>query len=202
MMSVANLISSTKNMSVANVMSKTSKLSLLIIVLTLFWVISDIQQRLLTNSSVENKLATMQQVKVLPLPKANKALQEQLSSAMSPYATNAKTADESLNIMTDEQQSKQQGDMSTLFVGDQSIELKAVISDFSIVGQANEVDNQDKRLTALLLVTNLKTNTSTIERFTNQMDVYGYTLTILQNTQVLLSHDAHQQDVTLTMYEN
>ncbi|MCJ8294471.1 MAG: hypothetical protein MJK15_08705, partial [Colwellia sp.] len=115
------------------------------------------------------------------------------------------------------QQAKQQGQLSRFFIGDNMLELKAIISnttknstssvaenDKTDALSKNENSKASKELTVLLLVTNAKNNQSAIERFNNQADVYGYQLNILQNTQVVLTKKSAQgqQKVILTMYEN
>ena len=195
-----------------------SKLSGAVLLLTLVWVLVDAKQRLFNDDENNNKQQQLSEVVGASLPVANAVLLQELTSLLNFYQENDKRdASAATNVLSAEQQAKQQGQLSRFFIGDNMLELKAIISnttknstssvaenDKTDALSKNENSKASKELTVLLLVTNAKNNQSAIERFNNQADVYGYQLNILQNTQVVLTKKSAQgqQKVILTMYEN
>lgn len=186
-----------------------SKLSLFVLLLTLFLVIIDAKKRFFGDDINNNKQQTVSALPILPLPKANAELQQEVDREFKSYQENdMQDADKALSLMGVEEQAKQQGELTKLFAGDNIIELKAVIINTKPNRLKSPILNSEpsklaEDLTVLLLVTNAKSNNSVIERFTNQDDVYGYKLNIIENTQITLikNNEQGQQKVVLTMYE-
>lgn len=101
--------------------------------------------------------------------------------------------------LTAAEQAKQQGELKSFFIGDNKLQLKAVIQ------------NQSKNLIALIQVENITSGIQSIEKFSQNTLVYGYMLTIEKNIQVKLTsqknHNAESgqeksnpQEIILTMY--
>ena len=74
-----------------------------------------------------------------------------------------------------EEQAKQQGELKSFFIGDNKLQLKAVIQ------------NEPQPVVALIQIENINSGIKKIEAFSQKQLVYGYTLTIEKNTQVKLT---------------
>ncbi|PHI38631.1 hypothetical protein CBQ28_03690 [Pseudoalteromonas sp. GCY] len=95
-------------------------------------------------------------------------------------------------IMSQEQQEQQSGELNKVFVGDNQLALKAVLLNGT---------GAVKQATVLLDVVNLKNRTNKLHSFTQNSNVFGYTLSSISNTQVELTKQATNQHIVLTMYQ-
>jgi hypothetical protein len=174
------------------------KLAALVVLFTLLWVMTDISGRLTAES---NNIISVEQADIineLELPQLAPTLVAAINSVYAPYQMKTSKTDKSTtieeNIMTAKQRAAQQGELTAFYIKDKKIALKAVIQ--------NE-NKATKQLSALLLITNTNTGIETIEKVNDQQDVYGYTLLIENNRQVMLSKKQPQglQKIILTMFK-
>ena len=176
-----------------------NKLSLVVLILSLLWVTLDAFNRLIPRNVSVSDIKQATNIVALVLPQLSVQTLSQLTLAYQPYKSDNKQNTNKVQGMSAAEQAKQQGLLKSLFIDTNKIELKAVIRN-----QAVNSDNTIiKQLTALLLVTDTKLNKSRIEQFNNNSLVYGYRLSIKNNTQVALVKQQKQgeQKVILTMYE-
>lgn len=176
-----------------------NKLSLVVLILSLLWVTLDAFNRLIPRNVSVSDIKQATNIVALVLPQLSVQTLSQLTLAYQPYKSDNKQNTNKVQGMSAAEQAKQQGLLKSLFIDTNKIELKAVIR--------NQTVNSDniiiKQLTVLLLVTDTKLNKSRIEQFNNNSLVYGYRLSIKNNTQVALVKQQNQgeQKVILTMYE-
>jgi len=175
----------------------SNKLSLIAILLTSIWIVSDISSRLLFSSKTQNNTLIETDIPPLTLPQLTLSTVKKLNLAFENYKID-ESVTETTPGMSAQEQEQQAGELKSFFIGENELQLKAVIS------QANESKQQESsQKIALVLVTNLKTGKSKVERYYNQNIIHGYTLTIDKNTQVSFAKQLTNriQQVTLTMYK-
>ena len=174
------------------------KIAALVILFTLLWVVTDITGRLTAESNNISLVEQADTINELELPQLAPSLVTAINSVYAPYQMKTSLTDKSTtieeNIMTAEQRAAQQGELAAFYIKDKKIALKAVVQ--------NE-NKATKQLSALLLITNTNTGKETIEQVSNQQVVYGYTLLIENNRQVMLSKKQPQglQKIILTMFK-
>jgi len=172
------------------------------------WMVSDFSERFVShkkNNNIKTDVTTLSELAPVGITQQQK---QQIITLYQKYRTEADSDknNKSQISLTKEQQEKQQGLLQHMFVGDNKIELKAIVS--------RGVNAQQQ---ALLLVSNTITGSRKIEAFINNSQVYGYQLKITKSTQVILtrlsgvSNDNEQtpntelpkakQVITLTMYQ-
>ena len=106
-------------------------------------------------------------------------------------------------VMSAEQQEKQQGELVSVFVGDNQLKLKAVVS----YNESPQSDTSKQAFYALIKVINLTKGDSVIQKYFQGEDVFGYQLVIEQNQQVqLIAHVDEQgnktkRTINLRMYQ-
>ena len=88
--------------------------------------------------------------------------------------------------MTADQQAAQQGELLTVFAGDNELSLKAVIN--------------DKQTYVLIAQKNIKTGQREVVKYLNGANLAGYQLSVLSNTQVTLTNN--NQHIVLMMYKS
>jgi hypothetical protein len=107
--------------------------------------------------------------------------------------------------MSVDDQKKQQGELTEVFINNNKLSLKAVIRQgqgSTVVSVKNNMSV--KKTVALISVVDLITGANKIERHAHNTQVYGYHLTIEKNTQIKLvkNSDSSNQQIILTMYKN
>jgi hypothetical protein len=170
----------------------SNKVVLVTFIVTLLWVMFDVNERF--TGQVMKKQQKHEQVAILPLhnPSISDQTLAELKKSYQQYRQNETTKSTSSDILSAEQQAKQQGELKALYIGDNKLELKAIIN--SIVA------SKTQRL-AMIKVTNVKTTQASLERFEHLDDVYGYQLAITNNRQVQLNNLSNKkQRITLSMY--
>jgi len=172
-----------------------NKLSLAILILSLLWVTVDAVNRLTPSNVSASDAKQVTNIVDLTLPQLSAQTLSQLALAYKPYQSDIKQSKNNVKGMSTLEQAQQQGLLKSLFIDTNKVELKAVIR--------NQAVKSNKQLTALLLITDIKSNKSRIEKFTNDDLVYGYKLLIKANTQVILTRKQklNEQKVILTMYK-
>ena len=101
--------------------------------------------------------------------------------------------EEQLPGLSLQEQQNQQGILDTFFIESKKLKLKAVL---------NQVQGNESIFMALIEIYDSNTKVTKVETFRNNQDVFGYQLTIINNTQVLLinSQNENKHQVTLSMY--
>jgi hypothetical protein len=160
------------------------KLALAVIVLFAL-LLTDLTSRFMGSAqpTMSNFNANSGSVKALPL--LSKTAHMQLTQLYKQLAEPEKK-DITEQVIREEGQGEQEGELLSLFSGDLELRLKAVI--FANVPYA------------LIEQKNTKTQNTTLVKYSNGQNIEGFTLTILSNTQVALSKA--QQHITLIMYQS
>lgn len=167
-----------------------SKLSLAAIMCTLIWVAIDLDGRLFGQHKKNTQNTKQVKVSSVVLPIVSAELVVTIDNLYSKYREDAEEDTVTSFTMTKEQQALQSGQQTTFFVNDNTLRLKAVLQ--------TEMETESKKY-ALIEVTNVKTQKTTIEKFADLTNVYGYKMSITSNTQVSLRKQ--KQLVTLSMYK-
>jgi len=170
----------------------TSKWAVVVMVFTAVLLLSDGASKLSNTFSQSKKQANHPiAVKPMVLPQVTDQQLTQLNEAYAPFASEKK-ADKTQQSsgMSAAEQAMQQGELKSLFIGDNKLKLKAVIQ------------QRNSKSVALIEIHNIKSGETTIASFAHGSLVYGYTLVINNNTQVMLSKKQAEkpQQITLTMY--
>lgn len=179
----------------------TNKLGLLVIVLTFLWVTADFNSRLTTSTNLQDKNTLIGSVTPLPLPNLSRESVLSLAMAYKKYQTDndVKVPVKSVG-MSEQQQAEQKGELNSLFIGDNKLNLKAIINRNAV---KHNSATKSKNLVALILIKNLVSAKSEIKQFSHNAQVQGFVLTIDKNTQVNFTKqlETGEQKVTLTMYK-
>ena len=160
------------------------------------WIFTDFSERFLLDKNSKAKSdINFEQSQLHPINISNEQ-QQSIISLYKEYKSEDKNGSSTKpeEGLSAEAQQQQRGILNQVFAGDKKLQLKAVIAN----------DNQQlSLLKALLLVSDIKTGESNIEQFVNNTQLYGYTLTIDNNTQVTLSRNSEQgiQKIILVMYK-
>jgi len=180
----------------------TNKLSIFVVVLTLLWLLVDVTTRLAGQSEAYNNTHELTEIKPLVLPQLTTKVVEQLNLAYQQYDTNKEKSLDSQTGMTATEQAKQQGELTSVFIDDNKIELKAIIVNKG-VDEGVYTSHEHSNINALILTTDIKSSEQKIEKFSHDSQVYGYHLVIENNTQVILTKQQPQglQEIILTMYK-
>jgi len=181
----------------------SNKLITITVILVILWCFFDALNRFTDKSINSNDADNAVTIAALSAPQLSERTFSEINKSYQQYIS--KTVDEkSTQVgLTAAEQAKQQGELKSFFIGDNKLQLKAVIQ------------NQPKNLIALIQVENITSGIKTIEKFSQNTLVYGYQLTIEKNTQVKLTkqksksknHNAESgqeqsnpQEIILTMY--
>jgi len=183
----------------------TTKLSAVIMLLTLAWLISGFTEQLAVLKTKQTKTNTYPTINNVVLPQLTAHVAQQISNVYQTYKKSDVNEAKS-TAMTAAEQLKQQGRLNKVFIGDNKLELKAVINPN---GANNNFKETNDSLQALILVTNTKSNAQQITKFKNNTLVYGYQLIINKHTQVTLTKvnkvdkgEPVEQKIVLTMYKS
>jgi len=176
----------------------SNKLTRITIVLVILWCFFDALNRFTDTAINSNDSDNAVTIAVLSAPQLSEYAFNELNKSYLQYIS--KTVDEkSTQVgLTAAEQAKQQGELKSFFVGDNKLQLKAVL-------KVNNVDSSASsgaaELNALILITDVKSGQAKIEKFAHNSNVYGYNLNIVKGTQVSLSKGQGLHEITLTMYE-
>jgi len=179
----------------------SNKLTRITVVLVILWCFFDALNRF-SGQTIDSKGADNAiTIAALSAPQLSERTFSELNKSYQQYIS--KTVDQkSTQVgLTAAEQAKQQGELKSFFIGDNKLQLKAVIQ------------NQPKNLIALIQVESITSGIKTIEKFSQNTLVYGYELTIEKNTQVKLTkkksknynaesgpEQSNPQEIILTMY--
>ncbi|CAD2223401.1 membrane hypothetical protein [Pseudoalteromonas sp. 3J6] len=154
------------------------------VVVALMWIVNDLSVRIIKpiSNKAEINEVSIEQAKV----KNNITAQEAakliaLYDVYKPNATEDTAASEPEGL-TKEQQLRQSGLLTEVFIDNNKLTLKAII----------QLQQTNKKV-ALIDVMNIKEQQHELKRFDDQNQVYGYTLEVLNNTQVKLTAQHEQQ---------
>jgi hypothetical protein len=185
----------------------TNKLSIATILLTLVWVVMDSSTRLNIKYQLKDNSSEIAEILPLEVPQLGDHMVNLLSESYAQYKSTEAVEANKQSGMSALEQANQKGELKTLFIGDNKLQLKAIIKGLTIdssksISNSNSKDDSLKKssLIALILTTDVKTGQQKIEKFENNSQIYGYLLSIEKNTQVILSKKQAQQEIILTMY--
>jgi len=170
----------------------SNKIVVVTFLITLLWIIFDVSQRF--TGQIIKKQQRQEQVAIQPLhnPSISAQALTELKKIYQQYRQNETTKSTNTDVLSAEQQAKQQGALKALYIGDNKLELKAIIN--SIVA------SKTQRL-AMIKVTNTKTMQASLERFKHLETVYGYQLNVIDNRQVQLNNLSNKKQlITLSIY--
>lgn len=168
--------------------------------LVLIWVFVDVSERFIIEKNTNKSNSSDVSLKQQPNLGISKEKQQQILSLYQGYNTNTENTASSQKDrgLTREQQLQQQGLLDEVYAGNKILKLKAII---------NDNDQKAEPATALIMVSDIKTDIKKVEQFVNHSLVYGYTLEINNNTQITLSKttqqgtERYQQQITLMMFK-
>jgi len=168
-----------------------SKLALGSAVLCMLFLVTDFNERFIVET--DSKKLSLESINVTELPsvKLNDNVLTKTQTLLTPFITKEPDKLKEIEGMSLDEQAKQQGELTDLFINNNKLTLKAIIVDKS---------QRKNQLQALILVTDVKTNISKIEKFSHLNTVYGYNISIENNNQVTLSRAETAQEVILKMY--
>lgn len=165
------------------------------VVVALMWIVNDLSVRIIKpiSNKAEINEVSIEQAKV----KNNITAQEgakliALYDVYKPNATEDTAASEPEGL-TKEQQLRQSGLLTEVFIDNNKLTLKAII----------QLQQTNKKV-VLIDVMNIKEQQHELKRFDDQNQVYGYTLEVLNNTQVKLTaqHEQQTQEIILSMFKD
>ena len=176
----------------------SNKLSKITLVLVIIWCFFDALNRFSDKTIKSNDSANAITLSALSAPQLSDRTFSNINKSYQQYESKDKAATKQQGLSAEEQD-KQQGELKSFFIGDNKLQLKAVIQ---IEPQA---------LIALIEVENITSGIKSIEKFSQNTLVYGYRLTIEKNTQVKLTSQKNNndesgqeqlnpQEIILTMY--
>ncbi|WP_024611182.1 hypothetical protein [Pseudoalteromonas sp. TB64] len=95
--------------------------------------------------------------------------------------------------LTKDEQLRQSGLLTEVFINDNRLTLKAIIQ-----------PNNSQKKVALIEVLNTTSNETKLQRFDDETQVFGFDLQILNNTQVQLvaNQNLQTQEIILSMFKN
>lgn len=165
------------------------------VVVALLWIVNDLSVRIIkpiSNNAEINKIS-LEQTKVkdnITVEDAAKLIA--LYDAYKPNVEEDTEASEPAGL-TKEQQLRQSGLLTEVFIDNNKLTLKAIIQ-----------SQQTNIKVALINVMNIKEQQQELKRFDDQTQVYGYTLEVLNNTQVKLTaqHEQQTQEIILSMFKD
>jgi hypothetical protein len=180
-----------------------NKLTKITVILVILWCFFDALNRFTDKSINSNDADNAITITALSAPQLSERTFSELNKSYQQYIS--KNVDEKSKQvgLTAAEQAKQQGELKSFFIGDNKLQLKAVIQ------------NKPQNLIALIQVENITSGIKTIEKFSQNTLVYGYTLIIEKNTQVKLTkqkrksknhidesgqEQSNPQEIILTMY--
>jgi len=179
----------------------SNKLTRITVILVILWCFFDALNRFTDKTINSNDSDNAVTIAALSAPQLSEHAFSELNKSYQQYISKTVDKKNTQVGLTAAEQAKQQGELKSFFIGDNKLQLKAVIQ------------NQPQNLIALIQVENITSGIKTIEKFSPNTLVYGYKLTIEKNTQVKLSkqksknHNAESgqeqsnpQEIILTMY--
>ena len=188
---------------VKNTQSGFSTLSIVLILISVSLIFIDMYQRFLITQNDFNVSFVVEElapIKIVQLSTSQLADIKQKYVKFSQNTSVNSTVDNSV-VLTAEQQAQQKGVLTQVFVGDNVLKLKAVIS------QKNKEENVKH---IIIEVTNVRDGTQKIQSIVDREVLFGYRIKIVDNTRVILNNVNSQQivdgisdksEITLVMYE-
>tara|TARA_R110002167_G_scaffold366448_1_gene597396 strand:- start:19434 stop:20063 length:630 start_codon:yes stop_codon:yes gene_type:complete len=156
-----------------------SKISLVVTLITLLWIFFDTENRFVSHTDSHDRVIDTKSITNFHSYRFSEKDKTNLIRIYSQY--NPDALDIKSKGITEKQQSEQHGYLTTVFAEDKKLKLKAVIK-FNL---ANGTDKSPDY--ALIQVGNVNDTTQKIVKYYENDNVYGYRLTINNNTQVKLT---------------
>jgi hypothetical protein len=188
---------------VKNTQSGFSTLSIVLILISVSLIFIDMYQRFLITQNDFNVSFVVEELAPIKIVQLSTSQLEDIKQKYVKFSQNTNvnsTVDNSV-VLTAEQQAQQKGVLTQVFVGDNVLKLKAVIS------QKNKEENVKH---IIVEVTNVRDGTQKIQSIVDRQVLFGYRIKIVDNTRVILNNVNSQQivdgindksEITLVMYE-
>lgn len=168
-------------------------------VLLVFILLLDMN-RLQSGDDVQKQLLATSYAEPLVLPSFTADAYALLESTYKNFSQNQEQqSDAKARAMSVAEQEKQQGELRSLFVGDNQLKLKAVVS-YNVQQENNALE---KAYYALIEVKDLTKGERVVQKYQHKDDVFGYQLIIKQNQQVQLVAQSGEAKriINLVMYQ-
>ena len=167
-----------------------NRITLLVIVLTTLWAADHAANQFAAPNSDKGKYNGQNSYQPLPLPQIAPDIRDKLQQLYVQYdSSEPQDAVPTTTARIDE--TAQHGAMQEMFAEGNRLQLKAVVQDN---------DQRYGDAYALIAVTNPDSRQSEVIKYRHGDSVFGFQLTLVNNTQVQLSKS--KQRVTLLMYKN
>lgn len=163
-------------------------------VMALLWIVQDASIRVL-KSTPDTKIQTITDIQNSAINFSLKG--EQVANILSLfeiYKPSLEIKEEEKPIgLTKEEQAKQSGVLTEVFINNNKLILKAIIQ-----------PNDAQKRVALISVLNTDSNEMKLQRFDDETLVFGFELQVLNNTQVKLTanRELQKQEIILSMFKN
>jgi hypothetical protein len=171
-------------------------LSILVILLVLSFIVADMSQRLLvTHRDVNTRLILepLTAIKTLQLSPAHLAKLRDKYAQFTPQDKD-NSGDGTESVLSQAQQALQGGELQKVFVGSKSLTLRAILQD----------TQRGNRSFALVEVSDMTSNTTSVEKVIDSHNIEGFKLSIISGTAVTLNRTLTEeiQNITLSMYRS
>ncbi|MEL0654883.1 hypothetical protein V6257_07580 [Pseudoalteromonas issachenkonii] len=162
--------------------------------IALLWVLQDASIRVL-KSTPDAKIQTITDIQNSAINLSLKGEQvADILSLFEIYKPSLEIKKEEKPIgLTKEEQAKQSGVLTEVFINNNKLILKAIIQ-----------PNDAQKRVALISVLNTDSNEMKLQRFDDETLVFGFELQVLNNTQVKLTanRELQKQEIILSMFKN
>jgi hypothetical protein len=167
------------------------------VLITCLWIVADIDKRLFNQSKQSVQVVKTKTSIELAKMQLNTREYEFITQQFEHFKQEQNTAPKEQAQLSAEQQLAQQGLMQQVFVNNNKLRLKAVVTQ-----QATANKKQAAVAYALINITDQKTSETKLLKVINSQQIEGFTMTISSNTQVELTRSIPQgeQHISLTMY--
>ena len=183
---------------------KVNRLSIITAILVLLFIFLLDMSRLQSVNNIQKKSLATNHAEPLVLPVFTTDAYALLESTYQKFSQNQEQQpDANTQAMSTAEQEKQQGELMSLFVGDNQLKLKAVVS-YKVQKENNVLKHARY---ALIEVKNLTKGDRVVQKYHHQDDVFGYQLIITKNQQVQLIAPVVEQEsktkriINLVMYK-
>lgn len=179
---------------------KANKLSIITMLVVLFFLILLDNDRFTTSEASKQKDLSINNAESLTMPRLSNESFALIESRYENFDQNeeSKQANKT-QLMSAAEQEKQQGELVSIFIGDNQLKLRAVVS-YNIQPENKAVEHA---YYALIEITDLIKGERVIQKYQHKDDVFGYQLIIKPNQQVQLvaQSGAAKRIINLVMYQ-
>jgi hypothetical protein len=173
-----------------------STMSLIVVLFVLSLISLDIYQRFFVGQSVIKPRLLLEPLTPIKTLQLSSAHVEKLRGKYAQFTQkdDDSSADISEDLLSQEQQALQRGELQTVFVGTKSLKLRAILHDTQNVNRSY----------ALVEVSDVTSKATSVEKVIDRDGIEGFELTIVSGTAVILSRTLSEevQTITLSMYRS